>query len=230
MSAWCRCLVFSVAVAGLAAYATPAEGDPIVITSGSIGEFNGEDFPGFQVMGTDSLFQGVLPVDGVLCCTFNAGQQVTTLSRSFPVGTMPGEPSLEIVNNTRFQSVFVVGTVSFTAVPFIAPTLDGTTLFRFTTPFTMQGQIAGYADANFTDLLFSVPLSGSGTAVVLGSTHQGEPNYVGQGLGFNFEAPAATPEPASMALFGAGVAGICLRRLRRRKERAVAGATEPVTD
>ena len=219
MSAWCRCFVLSVMVLALAVYATPAQGDPIVITSGSVGQFNGEDQPGFQLMGTGSSFQGIVPLPGTLCCMFNAGESVT-LNRSLPLGTRTGEPSLEIVNGMRYETVWVVGAVSFTATPFVAPPPDGTAAFLFTTPFTMQGQIAGWADSNFTGPpLFSVPLTGSGTAVVLGSTHEGQPNYIGQGVGFNFEAPAPTPEPASLALFGAGVVGVCLRRFWRRKER-----------
>ena len=219
MSAWPRCFVLSVTVVGLAVYATPAEGDPIVITGGSVGQFNGEDRPGFLFTGTDSSFQGIVPLSGSLCCMFNVGESVT-LSRPLPIGTRIGEPTPEMVNGIQYQTVWVAGSVSFTATPFVAPPLDGTAAFFLTTPFTMQGQIAGWADSNFTGPpLFSVPLTGSGTAVVLGSTHEGQPNYIGQGVGFNFEAPAPTPEPASLALFGAGVVGVCLRRFWRRKER-----------
>jgi len=216
-----RNVLVSIVVLGLVGCARLASADPVLITGGFIGMFNGSDLPGFQLSGSNSQFSGILPIAGVNCCFFDGGELVT-LNASFPLSSLPFQPTTQTVNGTTYPKVFVSGGLSFTSVPFVAPPPNGSPTFQFTTPFTMQGQISGFSSFNDPGQtpLFSVALIGSGTASVGGTSRSTSPNYVGQGLAFQFEAPSPTPEPASLILLGSGVAGIALTTCRRFRNRA----------
>jgi hypothetical protein len=191
---------------GLVAVSRPVRADPIVITGGSIGMVNGLDLPGFTLTGSNSAFTGIVSIAGVVCCVFSAGDTVM-LNASFPLGSLPSQPSAQTVNGTAFPH------------PFVAPPNAGPT-FSFSTPFTAQGQIAGFENFGTPGQtpLFSVELVGSGTATVAGNSRSGDPNFIGQRLTFQFEAPAATPEPVSLVLFGSGAVAVALAARRRKRD------------
>jgi len=194
------------------------EADPIVITGGSLAQVSGIDLPGFDVTGTNSHFIGVLEIGGALCCVFSPGDLVT-IDRSFPVAPLPGQPATEVVDGTTYPNIFLRGVFNLSGTPFVAPAIGaGDTSFALTTPFSMTGQLSGFAGFSDQTPLFSVPVTGTGTATV-GGRVQGQ-TYIGTGVFFNFQEPAATPEPATFLLVGtAMLGGLGLARRRRQKAR-----------
>jgi hypothetical protein len=195
--------------------ARQAVADPIMITTGTVGEFNGIDLPGFTVGSSSSRLQGILLISGGLCCVFDPGD-IVNVSRGFPVDTLAMTTGPQIVNGTTYHNVFLRGGLMLTAVPFVAPPLSATSDFTFTTPFHMSGLLTGFDRDPSGALLFSVPVVGSGTVSVIGWARPGEPNYVGQGAFFQFQEPSPTPEPASLALLACGATGVFGASIRRR--------------
>jgi hypothetical protein len=177
------------------------------------------DLPGFMLTGSDSSFSGVLMIPGLICCIFSPGDRVV-LETSFPIGMLPGQPTAQVVNGTQYPSAFLFGEVFVRPVPFVAPPTNGDSESRLTTPFDMQGQISGFADFVRTMPLFSVAVTGGGTASLSARVFGNV--YVGQGVFYRFEAPSPTPEPISVFLFTAGLLGFYARsrlQLRHRAER-----------
>lgn len=99
------------------------------------------------------------------------------MSSSFPITALPFQPSTPIVAGTAFPSTFLGGEMRCTAAPFVAP------------PILPASGVAGTG------------ATVSGRVVNNGSL------FIATFLGFNLQNPAPTPEPATLVLVGAALAG-----------------------
>jgi hypothetical protein len=174
------------------------------------------------VSSDDSSFTGVLGISGVVCCVFSPGD-VVRLGWFFPITSLPFQPTTQIVNGTAFPSTVLRGEMTFTAAPFVAPPIAAASdRFSFTTSFTMTGEISGFQGSLGDPLrqVFSVPVTGTGTATVSGSVANNGSLFVGTFLGFDLQDPAPTPEPATLVLVGAALAGGLGAAARRQRAAA----------
>jgi PEP-CTERM motif-containing protein len=206
--------------------------EPIVVTSGILQTFD-EEPPFFQFFGADGfVLAGTFPLLRTfpdLTCPLAGCAPGTTANMTVVVGgpsaATPftlGVASGAVINGTVFVRPF--------GIPADAPRLAGTLRFDAPTvavngfnaapvPFVFSGEVSGFA-ADDTDLrapLFQVTLTGHGTAH-LGFEDDFRCCTESSLLRYTFDAaPAATPEPTTLALFGTGVVGVMLRARKTRK-------------
>jgi hypothetical protein len=198
-------------------WSNDALAEPIVITSGST-----------SVYWDGSLGPLTLVADGThligehhafATSGFREGDTVTI--RDF---VSPQQNALRLfsqtVNGTFYPDVFLFGSLEFVAPPFVAPGAPQGTLRSFNTPFVMNGQLSGYADFQRTMALFSVMLTGSGTAstgpylAITTDTGTAWLNRSGDGFTFVDASAAPIPEPASLLLLASGLVMAGTRRWR----------------
>ncbi|HEV2764688.1 MAG TPA: PEP-CTERM sorting domain-containing protein, partial [Pyrinomonadaceae bacterium] len=106
---------------------------------------------------------------------------------------------------------------------------ESAALFTLTTPFTLTATLQGctdpFAPANFcnpADIVFdNANFVGQGIATVTMTSFDGGAGrlYGIQSIRYDF-APAAVPEPATIALLSAGLAGVGAAARRRRRKAA----------
>jgi hypothetical protein len=207
----------------------PAAADPIIPrqilggqldTTSLVGQFTifGD---GFTLQGRSDVNSGpCTPCAGGDAARFFALSEVRVLS-----GTVDGVSYPAITLGNAFEgipSVFNVQATVSTLIP-----MDATTGTQLTFPFATRAdsRFVGYANGDRFNPVFDLPVTGSGTGTLtlhLDDVLNGKPIFSGTQITWAFDAPAsATPEPASMLLFGTGLGAVLVAR--RRTARAARG-------
>lgn len=135
-----------------------ASADTSTIESGTVALYWDGSLSGFQLSGSGTQLNGEVLQSPPSVITAGTSADLSGTVRT----TNSGHPFSETVNGTSYSSVWVKGDFTFTARPFGVPTAADGTVSTFSTPFTMQGRFAGYADQAMTDLVFSVSLDAIG--------------------------------------------------------------------
>ena len=205
--------------------------DSIVVTSGQFRtDVNEATF--FQFFGTDGFVPGgifpLLPTTPRLVCPTLAGcAPGTTVNMSTVAGGESTETPFTlglttgaIINGTEFVRPF--GTAGDTprlagTFRFDAPTIAVADRFA---PFVFNGLVSGFAhnDVEARAPLFQVALTGQGTARLSFEDFDNNADLSGSFVTYTFAAaPAATPEPTTLVLFGTAVAGLVQRARKQRR-------------
>ena len=223
---------FAIATLCWASSVASLRADPIVVTSGGFATSVNEP-TGFQFLGADGFFLGgifpLLPTwPGLVCSTFTGCAPGTVVNMSTVAGGDPtpflGLSTGAVINGTEFVRPFgvppdaprLLGTLRFDA-PVVA--VDGFTAPAV--PFVFNGFVRGFAhdDVDGRAPLFQVSLTGQGTARLGFEDFDFNSALSGSSVTYTFAAaPAATPEPTTLVLFGTAVAGLVQRARRKRYE------------
>lgn len=148
---------------------------------------------------------------------FNAG--MPQLDGGVTFGTLGGmQHSWHVTVDGTDYVAYLDGFLSFDTEPFIAPPPTSSTpsTVSFSTPFTLNGRLRGSTGPQGSGSeLFSVLLTGSGTASTTARPIVPNTYLVNGGVSYDFAPLSATPEPSTLLLMGTGLASV----LRRRRHR-----------
>jgi PEP-CTERM motif len=218
----------------------PVQADPIKVTSGFF-LLPDDDATYFEFFGTDGFVLGSLFINTrssphATClrggCTPGTPLSMSAVAEGDDPAVVDGQPlgltTIAIVNGTEFpsHSLQLRGTLRFNAPVVVVP--QGRPLelppgtppefgVRITAPFDLAGHVTAFArdDLDLLVPLFAIDLVGRGTVslrtlVVAGRSTEPEVTYT-------FSSSPPVPEPATVVLFGTGLAGIAARALRRKR-------------
>jgi hypothetical protein len=214
------------AIVSVFVFASVARADAFAVTGGSImipSVFGPATFAlqgdGFSLMG--SVAQGV----GSLTCFPCSADAPVTIQGPLSDTTFGGSPGT--FNGVSYPALFFAGVMNVSSPSFPGSDLLDSSAARV--PFTFTGQLFGYATANdaFTgaNQLFMTDLTGGGsvtarfTAVPVAPGQTPLFDFGGAQFAFDEVAPSATPEPATLVLFGIGAAAILRRRSQESKRK-----------
>ena len=114
------------------------------------------------------------------------------------------------VGDISYTNVFYAGVTDFFGSAIARPVSTSA-------PFTFQGTLLGFADSQRTQPLFTLSLSGQGSALLQTSAIIPGINAVSVvGVRYDFQPAAGIPEPTTLLLLGTGLAGVAAR-VRKRK-------------
>jgi len=220
--------VFLLALALPLTAGSRADADPVTITSGFLltegwnvvsrpSTVSGTD--GFRMMTTLAIGSGSGRIDPLgFCmgdtpeCAPGARLGVGGYLDAFDGGLYNTRLSL---NDREYENVsgFDTSLVLRPEGSFTVPDFGESEMVVITAPFTLTGFFSDHI------LIETTQINGLGTATItLRRSENSEiQGWVGSSVRYDFVSPEPVPEPASMLLFGSGLAAIAAARRRRRR-------------
>ena len=146
--------------------APSAFADSVAITAGSASFYWDGGLTSFTISSADSQFFGEYYGSPPSGSTAGAPIDFSTI---IPVTNAGHHPLMETYRGQQFSEAWIVGSMTITAKPIVAPAANGngSTFQTLTTSFTMTGTVTAYATPQHTGTpLFSTELTGQGRILV----------------------------------------------------------------